>query len=192
MNKKKSSSGYSEAIVTFFISFFCFYFFVLLQRLVSEISIDSSFLPVYLPAGVFFVVILVGGLAGALGVYLALVSNYILQNPDINWYVIAGIMLFSLSIQIVIVKFCAHAVGVGSNLEGLNHIKVVGLALVFSLSHSVTHHYNLVLITHRSIGWGESKIALSTFFGVFCILMVLWLFSKVRNYLLKRNSWLSP
>lgn len=188
---KLSSYGYSEAIVTFFISFFCLYFFVLLQRLVAEVSINSSFLPVYLPAGVFFVVILVGGLAGALGVYLALVSNYILQNPDINWYLIAGLMLFSLFVQIVIVKFCARAVGVGSNLEGLNHIKVVGLALVFSLSHSVTHHYNLVLITHRSIGWGESKIALSTFLGVFCILTVLWLFSKVRNYLLKRNNLLS-
>lgn len=191
MHIKKDASGHSATIATIFVSFLLFYFFLLLQNLVVDYSAGSSFIPVYLPAGVLLISILVGGVAGAFGVFLALVSNYIFHNPNVYWPIIVGLIAFSLIIQVTVIKIFAHFAGVGPNLEGLNYLKVTGLAFVFSLSHSFNHHLNLVVIQDRKVSWAESKIAISTFLGVTSVLFILLIVSKIRNYLLKRNRLMS-
>ena len=191
MNIKNDQRSYFPILITFLISFFIFYFFVLLQNLVAEFSSNSTFLPVYLPAGVLFVAILVGGVPGALGVFLALICNVIIQNPDISMPLIVGLIAFSISVQYLVVKSFSYLLQVGPNLERLTYMKTVGIALAFSISHSLNHHLNLVMIKGRTTGWAESKLAISTFFGVFSILFFLLIASKIKNHFFSRNREIS-
>ena len=191
MNIKNDQRSYFPRLITFLISFFIFYFFVLLQNLVAEFSSNSTFLPVYLPAGVLFVAILVGGVPGALGVFLALICNVIIQNPDISMPLIVGLIAFSISVQYLVVKSFSYLLQVGPNLERLTYMKTVGIALAFSVSHSLNHHFNLVMIKGRTTGWAESKLAVSTFFGVFSILFFLLIASKIKNHFFSRNREIS-
>lgn len=191
MNIKNDQRYYFPILITFLISFLIFYLFVLLQSLVAEFSSDSTFLPVYLPAGVLFVAILVGGVPGALGVFLALICNVIIQNPDISVPLIVGLITFSISVQYLVVKSFSYLLQVGPNLERLTYMKTVGIALAFSVSHSLNHHFNLVMIKGRTTGWAESKLAVSTFFGVFSILFFLLIASKIKNHFFSRNREIS-
>ena len=191
MKIKNSTSERSASFITFAVSFSSFYLFLLLQRLVVEVVSPSSFIPVYLPAGVLFVVILVGGVVGTFGVFCSLVPSYIMQNPNTYWLVVAGLVAFSMLIQISVVKLTAWITNVGPNLERLTHLKLIGFALVFSISHSLNHHLNLVVITKKNIGWAESRLAVSTFLGVFCVLALLWIVAKITNHFSQSDNLIS-
>lgn len=180
---------YSATYLTIFVSFCVFNLCLLLQRLVPYFGLEGSFVPVYLPAGVLFVAILIGGVAGAIGIYLAISINYIAHQPNVYWLLILALMAFSISVQYLVIKIFAFITNIGPNLERLTYFKVLGMAAVFSTSHSLNHHLNLVLINNQKVGWVESKIAISTFIGVFCVLWFVWIASKISNHLLKKNRF---
>lgn len=182
---------YSAVLLTFIFSFCFFYLCLLLQRLVPNFDVYGSFVPVYLPAGVLFIAILIGGVAGAIGVYLAISINYIALHPNVYWLLILVLMALSISIQYLVIKAFSFFTNIGSNLERLTYLKVLGMAVVFSTTHSLNHHLNLVLIENQKIGWAESKLAISTFTGVFCILWVVWIVSKISDNLMKKNRFFS-
>lgn len=163
--------------------------FLVLQKASSEYMKGSSYFEwVYFPAGIAFVAILVGGIFGALGIIFVLITHYSINYPDIFWLTIAGLVAFSIFVQMVVIKLYLLLLGIGSTLEGLRHIQLLGLAVLFSLTHSLCHYFNLVIISGFNIGWAKSMIALSTFLGVFFIIMVLWFFSKILKYFTRSNN----
>lgn len=186
--KNKASDNFAR-LVTFFLSFASFYFFLFLQQLASDFMQARMLLPVYLPAGVAFVAILAGGITGALGVFCALLSNYIIQNPLVYWPIIFGLIAFSILMQLLVIKVSLHLLSIGQTLVNLTYLKLVVLVLIFSLSHSLTHHFNLVLIKDHERGWAESMITVSTFLGISCVLLLLWSMKKLRRYLTQKNKF---
>jgi hypothetical protein len=171
-------------VLTFFLAGFSFYLALTLQKtLFGSFSTETSLFSVYLPAGVTFIALLLGGVFAAIGIFFVLLINYLLNFPDVSWSLAVALIGFSLSIQLIVVNSFLYLARVGTNLEKLKHLHIVGLAIIFSISHSLCHHLNLVKIAKFSQGWAESMIALSTFWGVFTFLFLLWCFSKVRNYL---------
>ncbi len=178
-----TKKSYASELIVFSISAVFLYLFLVLQSASSEYMKNfGTFDIVYFPAGIAFVAILVGGISGALGVIFVLIMNYTINYPDVFWLTIVAIVSFSITVQMVVVKSYLSLVGVGPNLEKFSHIQLLGLALLFSVSHSLCHYFNLVAISNFQIGWAKSMIALSTFLGVFFTLMVLWFFSKSINY----------
>lgn len=173
----------SPHFIAFFLTASFFYIFLLLQRGASDyIKGMNGFDWVYLPAGIAFVGILIGGLSAVLGLFFVLITNYTINYPDVYLPVIVLLVMFSMMVQLIVIKSYLYLLGIGKNLEGLKHIQLIGLALLFSLSHSLCHHLNIVTIAGHHVGWAESMITLSTFLGIFCILILLWSFSKLHNY----------
>jgi len=180
---KKQHSLYVPNVLVILLSAVCFYLLLKVQVFASEYlpnkdGIDS----IYFPAGIVFLAILIGRAYGALGIFLALIPSYISRFPDVEILVVVGMVSFSLFVQLMVINSFLLVVGVGKKLENLTFFHVTTLVLIFSLSHSICHYLNLLIIADKQVGWFESKIALSTLLGVFVSLIVVWLMSKLGKY----------
>ena len=174
---------FGTPLIAFFLTASFFYLFLFLQKNAADYMNGAySFDMVYLPAGVAFVAILIAGISAAVALFFVLVINYTINFPDSFMPLTMALVSFSLIVQLAVVKLYLYIIGVGKNLEKLKHLQLLGLALVFSVSHSLCHHLNLVTITGHQSGWAESLITVRTFLGIFCVLMVLWFLSKVIHY----------
>ena len=180
---RKIISRYQQGILALFLSFIFFSVFTIFQHLAASfLKSNESFDIVYLPAGITFISILVCGIWGVLGILFVLVPMYIFKFPEVSSLLILAMVSFSLVLQLTVIKLYLFFAGINQNLERLKHIQLLGLAVIFSLSHSVSHHLNLVLFSHYPLGWGESMIALSTFLGTAFTLLILWIFSKLYEH----------
>ena len=177
---RKLINNHPQALVAFFLSFIFFSIFLLIQYFASTfLRREEGFDIVYFPAGITFISILVCGIWGVLGIFFVLVPMYIYKFPEVSSLLIISMVSFSLLLQLTVIRIYLFFAGVDQNLQKLKHIQLLGLAVVFSLSHSTSHHLNLALIGRYPLGWGESMIALSTFLGVSFTLLLLWIFSKL-------------
>jgi hypothetical protein len=177
---RKLINNHPQALVAFFLSSIFFSVFLLFQHIASSLLPRAeSFDLVYLPAGITFVSILVCGIWGALGIIFVLVPTYIYKFPEVSSLLIILMVSFSLLLQLTVIKLCLFFAGIDQHLKKLKHLQLLGLVVVFSLSHSLSHHLNLAVIGRYPFGWSESMIALSTFLGVSFTLLILWIFSKL-------------
>ncbi len=182
--KKKLFNLFVPNLLVILLSTLGFYLFLKLQGVASEyLPSNNGIASVYLPAGVVFLAILIGRVYGALGILLALIPSYMYRFPHAEILVIVGMVLFSMSVQLIVVNIFLAIVKVGNKLDNLTFAHVITLGLIFSLSHSFCHYLNLLIIAKYQVGWFESKLTLSTLLGIFIILFTLWLVSKViRNF----------
>lgn len=177
---RKLINNHSQALVALFLSYIFFSVFLLFQHFASSfLQRAESFDIVYLPAGITFISILVCGIWGALGIIFVLVPMYIYKFPDVSSLLIIIMVSFSLLLQLTVIRLCLLLAGIDQHLKKLKHLQLLGLVVVFSLSHSLSHHLNLAVIGRYPLGWGESMIALSTFLGVSFTLLILWMLSKL-------------
>lgn len=174
-------------LVAFLLAAAFFYSLLKIQSAAAEhLQNENGFYTVYLPAGIAFLAILVGRVYGALGVFFVLVPHYIAQSTDAETIVIASLIAFSLAVQLMVVEFGLIAFGINKKLENIKFLHITVLALIFSFIHSIFHYFNLLILTDHKIDWFESRLALSTFFGIVSVLALFWILTKLSQYFLEK------
>ena len=177
-----------QKLVAFVLAAAAFYTLLKLQSAASEyLQNENGFYTVYLPAGIAFLAILVGRAYGALGIFFALVPHYISRASDVDAIIIVSMIAFSLTLQLLVVEIFLFALGINKKLENIRFLHITLLALIFSFTHSLCHYLNLLILTKNQIDWFESKMALGTLFGIFAILTLFWILTKLSKYLLENT-----
>jgi hypothetical protein len=175
-----------HVVTVFLMAMAGFYIAITLQGHVAELlKFGAKNSLIYFPAGIAFVVILVGGAWGAIGVFCALSLHYFLLNNEvIPLFIVLSFTAFSAAIQFFVIRLGLGVMGVTSCLGNLKHLHVLTLALVFSVAHSLCHHLNLLILLNQEHSWLHSFILISTFAGVSAVLLGLWLFAKLYSKLI--------
>ena len=140
-----------------------------------------GFTTVYLPAGAVFLCILLGGVSGALGIFLVLVIFYAQQAQNSSLELFLLLTGCSVMVQFVVVRGTLLALKIPPNLENLKHSQLIILVVIFSITHSVCRHLYLFFLTDSRLGWIESRIGFATFAGVMAVLLLLWIVTRVRK-----------
>lgn len=189
MTKKRNIKAfYLNRILVIIFTYTFFYLILSLQNFLTDYFYQVGLIfYLYLPAGIAFLSLLIGGIYAAFGILLVLVPKYASQYPDTNYLTIVSLIIFSMAVQLLVIRSFLYFSKIEPNLKNLKHNHILILAMFFSASHSLCHHLNLVFIAGYQVGWGESLLVVRTFLGIFTALFILWTYGRINKFLCQKN-----
>ncbi len=115
-------------------------------------------------AGVAFVTILLLGVAGATATLIALMLQYY-QMDGGNWFTFTAYALSSVLLQLAVIHASLRLLGVGRALNGLNHLQLLTLSIVFSVAYTASDTFILQQLHHFSARTASQQ-AIGDFLGI--------------------------
>lgn len=131
----------------------------------------------YLPAGVNFISILIGGVWGALGTFVALMFVVMQVWSNASAWELISYCIVSTGTAWATIYGCVKVFRIEVDLSNLRFMHLPMIAIVSSATHGVSANIYLFAVDLKGEAfWGNSlAMILGDFLGIFALLTALWI-----------------
>jgi hypothetical protein len=145
---------------------------------------------IFLPAGIKHLAILLGGVWGALGCFLALFILTIEVWAGHSWLEIASYSLISTASTWVGILFSLRVLGISRDLKNLKFMHLLQIDLITTGLHGFTINAYLIWAGMKTENFVRNALAMSfgDFVGSFILLTLLWLSLNVWDKTISASS----